>query len=429
VNPRNVTEEEIEEALANVEKHLSIPDQLKMALRACLSGGFDSIPDPFIRNYLKIRFKTPEEVVVAPSYLVLDCSDYLLVFGITEDGRLFLNELDAQTTTIKDSLICDLPGVARVYRSTDYLIKNLFNFNSLVPDGATLSAGRGLRLGSRLQGEVMADIYKLDIPPDMHYKTFILKKLEEGLEDYLVHCIADLLWGAFIEHGFSPSLAWRGPTPSIVLEGIIVDPHTEAKGVFLKILSKYLRVENVFTNGMMVVDVSSETFGKYTLEFHNEVEENLRIAIRPYKVMDSPIMRKFLEDAERIIANTKLETHLWIGGHRITLKNFSTIDFHFTPDYSPIFLWKEQVRVTPFAPPPILQNFFQPDNSFVALPNAELRIEHREHGVKTFKVDPYTLIRFRTTHVSRNFLRYRNKAVLKVLIEQASKGCPEPDTI
>jgi hypothetical protein len=169
---------------------------------------------------------------------------------------------------------------------------------------------------------------------------------------------------------------------------------------------------------MMVVDASSETFGKFTLEFHNEREENLRIAVRPYKVIDSPMMRKFLGDAERLLDNTKLETHLWIGGHRIALKNFFTIDFHFTPDYSPIFLWKEQVRVTPFAPSPILQNFFQPDNTFVALPNAELRIEHREHGVKTFKVEPYTLIRFRTTYVSRNFLRYRNKAVLKVLMEQ-----------
>jgi hypothetical protein len=105
------------------------------------------------------------------------------------------------------------------------------------------------------------------------------------------------------------------------------------------------------------------------------------------------------------------------------------MDFHFTPDYNPIFLWKEQIRIIPFAPPQILNNFFQLNNSFVALPNAELRIEHREHGIKTFKVDPYTLIRFRTTRVSRNFLRYRNKAVLKVLIEQSSKGCPEPDPI
>jgi hypothetical protein len=84
------------------------------------------------------------------------------------------------------------------------LIKNLFNFVSLVPDGATLSAGRGLRLGLRLQGEVIADICKLDIPPDTDFKTFILKKLEEGLEDYLVHCIADLLWGGFYRAWFLP---------------------------------------------------------------------------------------------------------------------------------------------------------------------------------------------------------------------------------
>jgi methionine synthase II (cobalamin-independent) len=57
VNPRNLTEEEIEKALTNIEKHLSIPDQLKRALHACLSGEFDNIPDPVIRNYLKIRFK------------------------------------------------------------------------------------------------------------------------------------------------------------------------------------------------------------------------------------------------------------------------------------------------------------------------------------------------------------------------------------
>ena len=427
MNPRNFTEEEIKEVLTNIEKHLSIPDQLKTALHACLSGGFDNIPDPVIRNYLKIRFKTPKEVVVTPSYLVLNCSDYLLVFGITEDGRLFLNELDTQMPVFKDSIICDLPGMIKVYGSVDFFIKNLFNFESLVPDGATLSAER-LRLGLRLQGEVIADICKLDIPPNTDFKTFILKKLEKELETYLAYCIADVLWGAFIEHGLSPSVSWRRPGPSMVLEGISTASH-EAKWIFLKILSKYLRVENVFTNGTMVVDVSSETFGKFTLEFHNEPEENLRIVIRPSKVVDSPMMRKFLEDAERMITNTKLETHLWIGEHRITLKNFFTMDFHFTPDYSPIFLWKERVRVIPFAPPSILYNFFQPNNSFVALPNAELRIEHREHGVKTFKVEPYTLIRFGTTRVSRNFLRYRNKAVLKVLIEQSSKDCPEPDPI
>jgi hypothetical protein len=101
MNPRNFTEEEIKEVLTNIEKHLSIPDQLKMALHACLSAGFDNIPDPVIRNYLKIRFKTPKEVVVTPGYLVLNCSDYLLVFGITEDGRLFLNELDTQMPVFK----------------------------------------------------------------------------------------------------------------------------------------------------------------------------------------------------------------------------------------------------------------------------------------------------------------------------------------
>jgi hypothetical protein len=427
VNPKNLTEEEIKEVLTNIEKHLSFPDQLKTALHACLSAGFDNIPDPVIRNYLKIRFKTPKEVVVTPSYLVLNCSDYLLVFGITEDGRLFLNELDTQMPVFKDSIICDLPGMIKVFGSVDFFIKNLFNFESLVPDGAALSAER-LRLGLRLQGEVIADICKLDIPPNTDFKTFILKKLEKELETYLAYCIADIMWGAFIEHGLSPSVSWTRPWPSMVLEGISTASH-EAKGVFLKILSKYLRVENVFTNGTMVVDVSSETFGKFTLEFHNEPEENLRIVTRPSKVVDSPMMRKFLEDAERMITNTKLETRLWIGGHRLNLKNFSAMDFHFTPDYNPIFLWKEQIRMIPFAPPQILNNFFQLNNSFVALPNAELRIEHREHGIKTFKVDPYTLIRFRTTRVSRNFLRYRNKAVLKVLIEQSSKGCPEPDPI
>jgi hypothetical protein len=235
-----------------------------------------------------------------------------------------------------------------VFGSVDFFVKTLFNFESLVPDGAALSAER-LRLGLRLQGEVIADICKLDIPPNTDFKTFILKKLEKELETYLAYCIADILWGAFIEHGLSPSVSWTRPGPSMVLEGISTASH-EAKWIFLKILSKYLRVENVFTNGTMVVDVSSETFGKFTLEFHNEPEENLRIVTRPSKVVDSPMMRKFLEDAERMITNTKLETRLWIGGHRLNLKNFSIMDFHFTPDYNPIFLWKEQIRIDSLRP-------------------------------------------------------------------------------
>jgi hypothetical protein len=97
-----------------------------------------------------------------------------------------------------------------------------------------------------------------------------------------------------------------------------------------------------------------------------------------------------------------------IGNHRVTLRNFISSEITFRPSFRPTFFDRPmEISLTDGG---LLR--------FISLPNASITLEHREHGTKTVYVEPYLALDLRTTRVSRNFPRYRNRAVLKALAER-----------
>jgi hypothetical protein len=437
----NNTGQEVMKAVARLKRLVNFPKEFEdilLGFKGKFDWDFSSIQDPIIRRHaeLRYRFANPviREIVVSESYLLLMWGGGILAFGVTEEGRLFLNELGTPGNGLFTIPVYHLPDQIRVSASKDYYIRELFGFEEFAPDGAVLSTeGRGRRDGIRLQGEVVADLYDEGIAKDMGFKTFILKCIRKGVENHLANLVTDLLWGAFLELGFSPRIGeeievplqlrshgFRYLTP-IILDGIRLESVRREKNAIPSLIRKYFQVRYsspLAPEGYGGMVISSNTFGEFDLITSRSRDDNLKLLVVPRDVENAPIMAEIMTeitDAFKKALHTRPEISLWIGSHKITLKNFATRTISLSPPhpYKPIFLWNQSINID------IAEgNGSHPPNfNFISLPDAEIRLEHREHGTKVVYVEPQTLLRLRTTNVSAEFNRYRNEAVMSLLTE------------
>jgi hypothetical protein len=427
-NNERVFKEEIVKAMERVERLVKFPKVFKDILLG-FDGGFQwdfsVIDDPIIRRHVEYYASVfpIKEVIVSESYLLIRRQG-THAFGITEDGKLFFNELPAPDNTFFKIPVYNLPSEIQMSVSKDCFVRELFGFNEFAPDGAILSTEGGReRFGVRLQGEVVADLYGVEAE-GMSHNAFILKRVKKGLENYLGILVADLLWGSLLEQGLSPTigddmevpnlLRYEGfkPVP-IILEGI--RPSVD-KEVIRSVIGKYLEVEDISSIGVYNrLVISSDVFGEFDLLMLRSRGGDLELLVVPRNVDKAPIMSEIeneVVDAFEKALQTSPEVSLWIGNHRLILKNFATRTIRLPPPrrYRPIFLWAETLNIDLVGDDKVPQEF-----NLLSLPNAEIRLEHREHGVKTVYVEPQILLRLRTTNISTEFTRNRNKAVLSLL--------------
>jgi hypothetical protein len=427
-NDERVFKEEIMKAMERAERLVKFPKVFKDLLLG-FDGGFQwdfsVIDDPTLRRHVEYYASVfpIKEIIVSESYLLIKRQG-IHAFGITEDGKLFFNELPAPDNTFFKIPVYNLPSEIQMSVSKDCFVRELFGFNEFAPDGAILSTEDGReRFGVRLQGEVVADLYGVG-DADVSYNTFVLKCVKRGLENYLGILVTDLLWGSLLEQGLSPTigddmevpnlLRYEGfkPVP-IILEGI---RSSLDKGVIRSVIGKYLEVEDVSSIGVYNrLVISSDVFGEFDLLMLRSRSGDLELLVVPRNVDKAPIMSEIeneVVDAFEKALQTSPEVSLWVGNHRLILKNFATRTIRLPPPrrYRPIFLWAETLNIDLVGNDKVPQEF-----NLLSLPNAEIRLEHREHGVKTVYVEPQILLRLRTTNISTEFTRNRNKAVLSLL--------------
>jgi hypothetical protein len=424
-NNERVFKEEIVKAVERAERLVKFPKVFKDILLGFDGFQWDFIDDPIIRRHVEYYASVfpIKEIIVSESYLLIRRQG-IHAFGITEDGKLFFNELPAPDNTFFKIPVYNLPSEIQMSVSKDCFVRELFGFNEFAPDGAILSTEGGReRFGVRLQGEVVADLYGVDAE-GMSYNAFILKCVKKGLENYLGILVTDLLWGSLLEQGLSPTigddmevpnlLRYEGfkPVP-IILEGI---RSSVDKEVIRSVIGKYLEVEDVSSIGVYnCLVISSDVFGEFDLLMLRSGGGHLELLVVPRNVDKAPIMSEIeneVLDAFEKALQTSPEVSLWIGNHRLILKNFATRTIRLPPPrrYRPIFLWAETLNIDLVGNDKVPRDF-----NLLSLPNAEIRLEHREHGVKTVYFEPQILLRLRTTNISTEFIRNRNKAVLSLL--------------
>jgi hypothetical protein len=403
------------------------------------------VEDSVLKNLVKEFFSEyrylADGIILSPNYLVFvfrrGNTCVMLVFGLTEEGRLFLNILESVEQTIEKKMVCTLGGID-VHISSDRAIARIFGFEGFARDGEVLSLppNRGT-FAYRLQGDIVADL--LPVPrarKDLSPREFLFSMFEEPIRNYLELCVLDIVYSALLEHGFSvipagQSSALSAAPHAIGLIGVSADDFLKNHFVFESILRKYFHTTRIIIKHggeYARAVITSNDFGVFCITFqHFEwvQQSRIEIRIRPERVDDSPMALKLKRELEAALPNMEKipETSFRLGNHSITLTNFISNTVTFRPSYRPMFLdWPIEVTFVDIRD---LRRMDVPvgvdelrDFRFISLPNAKITLKHVEHGTKTVYVKPYLAVRLQTTNVANNFITYRNRAVLYALAER-----------
>lgn len=402
----------------------------------------DSVLKNLVKEFFSEYRRPADGIILSPNYLVFVFKRIsmntcvMLVFGLTEEGKLFLNILENVEETIEKKMVCTL-GDIDVYISSDRAIARVFGFEGFARDGEILSLPPNRNtFAFRLQGDIVADLFPVPrAGKDLNPKEFLFSMFEEPIRNYLALCVLDIVYSALLEHGFSvivrqPSTLSAAPH-AIRLVGVSADDFLKKHFVFESILRKYFHITRIIMKPggeHARAVITSNDFGVFYIQFlhFDWVQQSMiEISIRPERVDDSPMALRLKRELEAALPNVEKipETSFRMGNHSITLTNFISNTVTFRPSYRPIFLdWPIEVS---FVNIHDLRHMDVPvdvddlrDFRFISLPNAKITLKHVEHGTKTVYVEPYLAVRLQTTNVANNFITYRNRAVLYALAER-----------
>jgi hypothetical protein len=395
--------------------------------------------DLITKHYVRENISDVKYLIVAENYLGFRSRDSIYVFGITEDGRLFVNKInmdlriDDDNTVdgeLVDNIICKLPDGTGIYLADDEYFRTLFGFSTFT-HGSTIHVGREPLSGLRLQGEIVADVAPLGVMGWDGFKELVMKRFERSLKRYVAYLALDMIYGILMDYGVTAV-----PDPfgndALMVNGIAVSDILRRREAVLKMFGRYFQVIEAWDNdaddpqlAKFYIKAASD-LGEFTIGFEPDLifrHRHFRILVWLESLDGSQLAAKLTEEFRRRFeesCNQKTRISFWIGNHRITLSNFITRSITFTPDHEPIFFEKRPIRVT-INPTWVDCEANEYEESrgyrFISLEKATIRLEHKEHGVREIGVEPYCVLRLRTTFVSGDFIERRNAAALEALYE------------
>jgi hypothetical protein len=385
--------------------------------------------DLITKHYVRENISDVKAIIIAENYLGFRSGDGIHVFGISEDGKLFVNKIN--DGELEGGFICKLPDGTEIYRANDKYFRALFGFSGFL-HGSTLSVGRKPLSGLRLQGEIVADIAPLGVMGWEGFKELVMKRFERSLKRYVAYFALDMIYGILLDCGIT---AQTDPFENdiLIVNGITVSDIIRRREAVLKMFERYFQVIEAWDDDAsdhklanFYIKAASDALGEFTIGLEsNPIHQwrNFRIVVWSESLNGSQLAAKLTEEFRRQFEeswNPQTRISFWIGNHRVTLTNFITRSIVFTPNHEPIFFEKRPIRVT--VNPTWVEceaNEYEESRGyrFISLEGATIRLEHEEHGVREIGVEPYCILRLRTTFVSGDFIERRNAAALEALYE------------
>jgi hypothetical protein len=401
------------------------------------------LDDMVLKHYIRENVRSPIEIYLSENYIGFGNPPTIYVIGFTEEGRLFINKLNVDERSIfwlnSDCVfICRLfYSGTKLYLTKDGHFKRIFGFKTFVPANSTISCRRlKVSHGFRLQGDIVTDLCSLSIPRTyQNFKQLLRAELEKKLHKYIEYCIMDIIYASLLEHGFSPTITdssdpeW--PARYVVINGITCEEIGKKNiEAFIPIIEKYFKVMKMERAGVFFeIELFSDSLGAFRLILSLEQPTFIprdypacSLFVLSRRHAEPPVAAKILNEFEKLFAKPPAppEIPLWIGGHRVILRNFIPRTFRFTPSIKPVFFEERSITLT-------INPVWNWDESrygegrgfhFVSLEGGEIHISHREHVSKTVKVEPYNILGLRTIDTTFDYTFERNKAVLDALVEK-----------
>jgi hypothetical protein len=359
-------------------------------------------------------------IYVAPNYLVYDIPVhykqhqrtyiYTYVFGI-DNEKIFVNRLHGIPDI--DSIITVLVGGNIELRLTDDKdIHKVMGYDIDLADMEETTIGDippNQAKSIRVQGDIVIQLGQLN---DFRLSLFIGHR---EILDHITTLVVDLINRILLNYGLS----------SRITGNVIHLPSVAPRNNDLEYLSKVVKLlhkELTEILGEQEIELRADehyTFYEiiiksiYNCTVWTDIQRggygnpynHIRIIVNcdPSLYEPSKLAREILNEIIEAIKSTPPSSFEFnIGNHYVRLTNAKSLSFSYRPNKQPITINEHIINV-------------RNPLSFIVTPNSTLELQHQEHGIKTIMFKDNYIIIFRHVNVHNNFIRERNRVILKKL--------------
>jgi hypothetical protein len=321
---------------------------------------------------------------VAPHYVVADLVTHRYLYGVTSDGKVFVNRI-AMTPRITAKHLVTVEGrTVEVRTTTDYYVRMILNYDDDYEkeEVAIRHTGR-----YRVQGDLVIEVDRIDV------EGLIVDRMRSYQELLLTDIVARTL------------LSYRLSADVNQVIGRIVIPCY--RGFHVDKVARLLYRElsgSVVSSIVEVVERDS-----YRLEGGNDYSNCDVIVGSHYdniivdvvcKTPITGIAEKLYREFSEIYKPTSFE--IMVGNHHIRMERVKSLNVRYRPSVQPVLLGDEVVEI-------------REDGWYVVTPESRVTITHEEHGVTNIAFNNNYVVRFHTLALSAEHVLERNTVVLELL--------------
>jgi hypothetical protein len=406
--------------------------ELRVILESALSNNtppkdfFDETSWLYYLSYVKPKLtkvhKSPSpdvaklEVYVSPSYLVLypvietprGTIARAYLFGVSEDGRVFVNRLlrppiaydDSVTRLTSNISIATLDDV-KIYNDLGY------DFDVAEKEEAVIDFAHSDGTRYRVQGDIVLAVRPWPEIPG----------LLERVQNYVERLLLDIVNRILIDAGLSTVTAASGARDSFILMYFTVPPRSKER--YIAKLSDLIAVRLAELYGgeaIRVQSVGEVSFADGEFKGCHIRVGAIRDALRPDRFnpyldliimiwcsVTTPLVMEIAREVHEAYERTPFtDMEFTVGNHHVKLYNVKSMSFSYRPRRQPLTL--DELMITVRNP-----------RTFLATKDSMVELAHPEHGVKTVRFAGTYIVRFEHVNVAPMFPSERNRVVLRLL--------------
>jgi hypothetical protein len=322
---------------------------------------------------------------VAPHYVVVDLVMHKYLYGVTSDGRVFVNKIAVVPRITAEHLAIVGGRTVKVKTTTDYDVRMVLNYydDYEKEEVAIRHTGR-----YRVQGDLVMEVDRIDV------EILIADRVRSYQELLLADIIARTL------------LSYRLSADVNQAVGRVVIP--SYSGFYADKVAKLLYRE---LSGSVVSSLAEIVKrDSYRLEGGNDYG-NCEIIVGSHGndiivdvVCKTPITGTLAEKLYReFIENFKPTSfEIMVGNHHIRMEGVKSLNVRYRPSVQPVLVGDGVVEI-------------REDGWYAVTPESRITITHEEHGVTNITFNGNYVVRFHTLALSAEHVPERNTVVLELL--------------
>jgi hypothetical protein len=322
---------------------------------------------------------------VAPHYVIVDLVTHRYLYGVTSDGKVFVNRV-ALTPRITSKHLVTVEGrMVEVRTTTDYDVRMVLNYDDDYEKEEAVIRRTGRY---RVQGDLVIEVDRIDV------ESLIMDRMRSHQELLL----ADILARTLLSYRLSADV-------SQVIGRIVIPSY---RGFHADKVARLLHRElsgSVVSSLTEIVEHDS-----YRLEGGNDYGNcdiivgshghNVIVDVVCKTPITGTLAEKLYREFTEIYKPTSFE--FMIGNHHIRMERVKSLNVRYRPSVQPVLLGDVVVEI-------------REDGWYAVTPESRVIVMHEEHGAANIAFNNNYVVRFHTLALSAEHVLERNTVVLELL--------------